>query len=120
MKKKSKIWCRLFVLGIAVVFLAGIANAQDKDKIVIGQAIALSGPLAGYALLVEAYRSRRDGAKSFGVCCDEVEDFSPFAIAELTQAARDFEGESFSIQLLDVPEEVMGRMHESAIDLLVS
>jgi len=47
MKKKSKIWCRLFVLGIAVVFLAGIANAQDKDKIVIGQAIALSGPLAG-------------------------------------------------------------------------
>ncbi|MFZ7110617.1 MAG: amino acid ABC transporter substrate-binding protein [Desulfatiglandales bacterium] len=49
MKRKSKGLYGIFVFILAVVFLAGIADAKNpppKDKIVIGQAIALSGPLA--------------------------------------------------------------------------
>ena len=50
MKGKSQVWHGLWALVILVVFLAGTAGAADKgskDKIVIGQAISLSGPLAG-------------------------------------------------------------------------
>ncbi|MFO7600540.1 MAG: ABC transporter substrate-binding protein, partial [Candidatus Desulfacyla sp.] len=50
MKTKSGVWRGLLVVVILVVFLAGTAGAADKgskDKIVIGQAISLSGPLAG-------------------------------------------------------------------------
>lgn len=50
MKGKSQAWHGLWVWVILVVFLAGTAGAADKaskDKIVIGQAISLSGPLAG-------------------------------------------------------------------------
>ena len=46
---KHKVLRGLFVCTVAVVFLvgAGATNSLAKDKIVIGQAIALSGPLAG-------------------------------------------------------------------------
>jgi branched-chain amino acid transport system substrate-binding protein len=45
---KHKVFQALFVCAM-VVFLvgAGVTNSLAKDKIVIGQAIALSGPLAG-------------------------------------------------------------------------
>ena len=42
---KKKILFGVFVFSVVMVFLTGAAAA--KDKIVIGQAIALSGPLAG-------------------------------------------------------------------------
>jgi len=46
---KNKVLLGLLVITVAVVFLvgAGATKALAKDKIVIGQAIALSGPLAG-------------------------------------------------------------------------
>jgi branched-chain amino acid transport system substrate-binding protein len=46
---KHKVLRGLFVCAAVVVFLAGAGatNSLAKDKIVIGQAIALSGPLAG-------------------------------------------------------------------------
>ena len=46
---KNKIVRGLFVCTVAVVFLCGVGatNSPAKDKIRIGQAIALSGPLAG-------------------------------------------------------------------------
>jgi len=44
---KNKAWLGLFVITVALFFLVGAAGAATKDKIVIGQAIALSGPLAG-------------------------------------------------------------------------
>jgi branched-chain amino acid transport system substrate-binding protein len=46
---KNKILLGLFVCTVAVVFLvgAGVTKSAAKDKIRIGQAIALSGPLAG-------------------------------------------------------------------------
>ena len=47
---KRKWLLGFFVCTIVLVFLASTAGATDpapKDKIVIGQAIALSGPLAG-------------------------------------------------------------------------
>jgi branched-chain amino acid transport system substrate-binding protein len=46
---KQKVMLGLFVCAAVVVFLAsaGATNSLAKDKIVIGQAIALSGPLAG-------------------------------------------------------------------------
>jgi len=44
---KNKGLLGLIVITIAVFFLTGAAGAASKDKIVIGQAIALSGPLAG-------------------------------------------------------------------------
>jgi len=43
---KSKALIRVFVIVIAWCFLAGISGAAAKDKIVIGQAVSLSGPLA--------------------------------------------------------------------------
>jgi branched-chain amino acid transport system substrate-binding protein len=43
---KNKVLLGLFVITVALFFLAGAAGAATKDKIVIGQAIALSGPLA--------------------------------------------------------------------------
>ena len=42
---RKKILFGMFVFSVVIVFLAGAAAA--KDKIVIGQAIALSGPMAG-------------------------------------------------------------------------
>jgi branched-chain amino acid transport system substrate-binding protein len=42
---KKKLLLGVFVFSMVIVFLAGAATA--KDKIVIGQAMALSGPLAG-------------------------------------------------------------------------
>ncbi|MGD8388179.1 MAG: amino acid ABC transporter substrate-binding protein [Desulfobacteraceae bacterium] len=47
MKTRSQVWQGIFVLLIAVVFLVGVSDAEAKDKIVFGQAISLSGPLAG-------------------------------------------------------------------------
>jgi len=50
MKARSNLGRMLLVLTITAVFLAGgagLVSAADKDKIVIGQAISLSGPLAG-------------------------------------------------------------------------
>jgi len=46
---KNKVLLGLFVFTVAVVFLfgAGATQSSAKDKIRIGQAIALSGPLAG-------------------------------------------------------------------------
>jgi len=44
MKRKALV--RVFVIVIAWCFLAGISGAAAKDKIVIGQAVSLSGPLA--------------------------------------------------------------------------
>jgi branched-chain amino acid transport system substrate-binding protein len=46
---KNKLLLGLFVFTVAVVFLfgAGATQSPAKDKIRIGQAIALSGPLAG-------------------------------------------------------------------------
>ena len=46
---KNKVLLGLFVFAVAVVFLfgAGATQSPAKDKIRIGQAIALSGPLAG-------------------------------------------------------------------------
>jgi branched-chain amino acid transport system substrate-binding protein len=44
---KNKVLVGLFVTAITLFFLTGAAGAATKDKIVIGQAIALSGPLAG-------------------------------------------------------------------------
>ncbi len=46
---KNKVLLGLFACTAAVAFLvgAGATNSLAKDKIVIGQAIALSGPLAG-------------------------------------------------------------------------
>jgi branched-chain amino acid transport system substrate-binding protein len=46
---KNKVLLGLLVITVAVVFLvgAGVTKSSAKDKIVIGQAIALSGPLAG-------------------------------------------------------------------------
>jgi branched-chain amino acid transport system substrate-binding protein len=46
---KKKVWLGLFVFAVGLL-LAGLAGAKSpapKDKIVIGQAISLSGPLAG-------------------------------------------------------------------------
>ena len=50
MKARNNLGQVLLVLTITAVFLAGgagLVSAADKDKIVIGQAISLSGPLAG-------------------------------------------------------------------------
>ena len=47
MKTRTQVWQGIFVLLIAVVFLVGVSDAEAKDKIVFGQAISLSGPLAG-------------------------------------------------------------------------
>jgi branched-chain amino acid transport system substrate-binding protein len=44
---KNKILLGLLVFTVAVFFSAGSAGAATKDKIVIGQAISLSGPFAG-------------------------------------------------------------------------
>jgi branched-chain amino acid transport system substrate-binding protein len=46
---KNKVLLGLIVFTVAVVFLFGVGATKSpaKDKIVIGQAIALSGPLAG-------------------------------------------------------------------------
>ncbi|MFO7600543.1 MAG: amino acid ABC transporter substrate-binding protein [Candidatus Desulfacyla sp.] len=43
---KSKALTRIFVITVALFFLTGAAGAAAKDKIVIGQAVSLSGPLA--------------------------------------------------------------------------
>ena len=47
---KNKVLFGVLVITVALFFLAGAASSQKpapKDKIVIGQAISLSGPLAG-------------------------------------------------------------------------
>jgi branched-chain amino acid transport system substrate-binding protein len=46
---KTKLWFKLFVSAViaAMIGFVGTADSAAKDKIVIGQAIALSGPLAG-------------------------------------------------------------------------
>jgi branched-chain amino acid transport system substrate-binding protein len=46
---KNRVLLGLFVFAVAAVFLVGAGAKQSpaKDKIVIGQAIALSGPIAG-------------------------------------------------------------------------
>lgn len=47
---KNKGWIWIFVITVALLFLAGPVGAKEaavKDKIRIGQAISLSGPLAG-------------------------------------------------------------------------
>ncbi len=67
MKRKSQVWPGFLVLGILVVFLTGTAGAADKaskDKIVIGQAISLSGPLAGGVAI--------SGGKVYELWVDEV------------------------------------------------
>ena len=46
---KNKVLLGLLVITVALVFFVGVARAKSpppKDKIVIGQAIALSGPAA--------------------------------------------------------------------------
>jgi len=43
---KNKAFIRISVIAVAWFFLAGISGAAAKDKIVIGQAVSLSGPLA--------------------------------------------------------------------------
>ena len=67
MKKKTRVWHGILGLLIAGVFLAGIADAKsppEKDKIVIGQAISLSGPLAGGVAI--------SGGKVYELWVDEV------------------------------------------------
>jgi branched-chain amino acid transport system substrate-binding protein len=59
---KKKVFLGLFVFGLIVMFLSGTAGA--KDKIVIGQAIALSGPLAGGVAI--------SGGKIYELWVDEV------------------------------------------------
>jgi len=47
---KSRVWIRLSVFAVTVIFLAGVAGpkaAAAKDVIRIGQPVHLSGPLAG-------------------------------------------------------------------------
>ncbi len=43
---KNKAFVRISVMAAAWFFLVGISGAAAKDKIVIGQAVSLSGPLA--------------------------------------------------------------------------
>jgi branched-chain amino acid transport system substrate-binding protein len=43
---KNRVLIRVLVIAVALFFLAGVAGAEAKDKIVIGQAISLSGPQA--------------------------------------------------------------------------
>jgi len=66
MKGKKRVWFGFFVFAILVSFTAGGAGAADKakDKIVIGQAIALSGPMAGGAAI--------SGAKIYELWVEEV------------------------------------------------
>jgi branched-chain amino acid transport system substrate-binding protein len=67
MKRTGRLWHGLFVLVIIVMFLAGTAYAKSpakKDKIVIGQAISLSGPLAGGVAI--------SGGKIYELWVDEV------------------------------------------------
>ena len=67
MKRTSRLWQGLFVLAILVVFLAGATTAMSapkKDKIVFGQAISLSGPLAGGVAI--------SGGKIYELWIDEV------------------------------------------------
>jgi CheY-like chemotaxis protein len=75
---------------------------------------------AVYAMLVEVYRRQRAGVSAFGVDCQDVEDFSPFAIVELLRAVREFKAEGVSIKLLGTPEGVVDRLHESAVEVLVA
>lgn len=43
---KHMVLTRISVITVALFFLTGVAGAAAKDKIVIGQAVSLSGPLA--------------------------------------------------------------------------
>jgi branched-chain amino acid transport system substrate-binding protein len=61
---KNKVLLGLFVFTVAVFFLAGTAGAATKDKIVIGQAISLSGPFAGGVQIA--------GGKIYELWVDEV------------------------------------------------
>lgn len=52
MVREGRLWQGFIILATAVAFLIGAVDAncapkKDKDKIVIGQVISLSGPLAG-------------------------------------------------------------------------
>lgn len=67
MRKASRLWRGLFVLAVMVAFLAGATTAMSapkKDKIVFGQAISLSGPLAGGVAI--------SGGKIYELWIDEV------------------------------------------------
>ncbi len=67
MTRRSSLWRGIFILAIAAVFMAGAADAKspkEKDKIVIGQAISLSGPLAGGVAI--------SGGKVYELWVDEV------------------------------------------------
>jgi branched-chain amino acid transport system substrate-binding protein len=64
---KNRLWLGMFVFTAVVVFFVGTAAAKSpppKDKIVIGQAIALSGPLAGGVSI--------SGGKIYELWVDEV------------------------------------------------
>jgi len=77
MKRSNRLWQGLFVLLITVVFLAGAAAAKspaEKDKIVIGQAISLSGPLAGGVAI--------SGGKIYELWVDEVNKDGGIYVAE--------------------------------------
>jgi branched-chain amino acid transport system substrate-binding protein len=67
MKRKSNGWHGVFVFLMMVLFVVGVADAKSpppKDKIVIGQAISLSGPLAGGVAI--------SGGKVYELWVDEV------------------------------------------------
>jgi branched-chain amino acid transport system substrate-binding protein len=67
MKARNNLGWMLLALTITAVFLAGgagLVSAADKDKIVIGQAISLSGPLAGGVAI--------SGGKIYELWVDEV------------------------------------------------
>lgn len=78
MKTRNRLWPGLMVLAAALLFLAGTAVAADKppqkDKIVFGQAISLSGPLAGGVAI--------SGGKIYELWIDEVNKNGGIYVAE--------------------------------------
>ncbi|MCB2227773.1 MAG: amino acid ABC transporter substrate-binding protein [Desulfarculaceae bacterium] len=79
MVKKSRLLQGLMVLGVAMAFLVGATAAdcapkKDKDKIVIGQAISLSGPLAGGVAI--------SGGKIYELWVEEVNKNGGIYVAE--------------------------------------
>ena len=62
---KNRVLLGLFVFTAAVVLLcgAGATNSLAKDKIVIGQAISLSGPVAQGVAIAGGRDLRRCGSK---------------------------------------------------------
>lgn len=79
MVKKSRLLQGLMVLGVALAFLVGAtvvesAPKKGKDKIVIGQAISLSGPLAGGVAI--------SGGKIYELWVEEVNKNGGIYVAE--------------------------------------